>query len=72
MSLEDNEITMTPTGYSQKKYEVHDANHSLEERPDIQELRIILPALGDAVNEMYNKMYGESKGTTSPRKDNTA
>lgn len=61
MKLEDNEITITPTGYSQKKYETHDVNHSVEERPDIQELRIILPALGDAVNDLYDTVAGEGQ-----------
>ena len=60
MDYNENYISMEPVE-SGAVYENHDANHTKSPKPDIQELKIILPALGDAVNTVYNKMAGESR-----------
>ena len=61
MDYTDNKITLEPVSSNQKRYETHDSNFSKTEAPDIQELKIIVPALGDAVNELYNKVAGEER-----------
>jgi hypothetical protein len=46
------EINVTPTGVSGKKYGDKTA-------PDIQEISIILPSLGNTINDIWNIVYGE-------------
>jgi hypothetical protein len=61
MDYTENEITLKPVSSKEKRYETHDSNFSKTDAPDIQELKIIVPALGDAVNELYNKVAGEER-----------
>lgn len=48
------EITITPTGKSGRIY-----NNRTTSSPDIQELSIMLPTLGDTVAELWNIAYGD-------------
>ena len=61
-SSEPNEINMLPTGISGKLYATHNADNPLdttyEERPDIQELKMHIPALGNAISDMWDIIYG--------------
>lgn len=60
IALKDNKITLEPVASGQL-YETHDADHTKAEAPDTQELKIILPALGDAVSDMYDKVYSTKR-----------
>lgn len=55
-------ITLTPSGQSGQEYNIHDgATHYFDAAPDIQELSIMLPSLGNSVAEMWNIIYGEGQ-----------
>ena len=58
----ENKISILPTGYSSNnaEYYVHDTEKS--RRPDMQELVIQLPAIGNAVSELWDLMYGDKDG----------
>lgn len=52
------EIAITPTGKSGASYNKHDGTMDTSEQPDIQELRIILPTLGNVLCDTWDKVYG--------------
>lgn len=56
-----NTISVLPTGYSKDypDYYVHDDDTIKDLAPDMQELTIQLPAIGNAVAELWDLMYGE-------------
>ena len=56
-----NTISVLPTGYSKDypDYYVHDDKAIKGLAPDMQELTIQLPAIGNAVAELWDLMYGE-------------
>lgn len=58
-----NLLTCDLTGYSGQRYAVCDAAGKTEEKamPDIYELQMRLPALGNAVAELWNLAYGEDR-----------
>lgn len=58
-----NEISLIPSGISGTKYIDHSAEakdqfNSYSEQPDMLELSVMLPALGNAVSELWDKVYG--------------
>lgn len=61
MSDAENKISILPTGYSVNypDYYVHDGESDKELAPDIQELTIQLPAIGNAIAELWDVMYGD-------------
>mgnify|MGYP004637864241 CR=1 FL=1 len=58
-----NLLTCDLTGYSGQRYAVCDAAGNTKEKamPDIYELQMRLPALGNAVAELWNLAYGEER-----------
>lgn len=62
--LEDS-ISVTPTGVSGYKYQDHGKDPA--EAPDIQEISIILPSIGNAISEAWDVVYGVPKGTDNKR-----
>lgn len=59
-------ISVTPTGKSGAKY---NSGHGTEavEAPDIQEISIILPSVGNAISEAWDVVYGEPTDTDGKR-----
>ena len=57
----EDRVTIEPTGVSKTKYNVHNesAAPQTKEAPDIQEVSIILPSIGDSIAEMWNIVYGD-------------
>lgn len=57
-STEQNIINVTPTGISGNMYNKHDGTQDKEALPDIQEVTILLPAIGNAIATVWDTMYG--------------
>lgn len=56
------EISLLPTGKSGKTYYNHSKNsQTLEEMEDIQELKIYLPEIGNAIATMWDIVYGSGE-----------
>lgn len=53
-----NEISIQPTGISGNKYNTHDGSSDVKEAPDIQEVKVLLPALGNTICAAWDKVYG--------------
>lgn len=54
-------IQVTPTGISGNTYNVHDPNSSSDTnniQSDIQEFKILLPSLGNAISDIWDIVYG--------------
>lgn len=51
-------ITITPTGQSGLQYNLHNGNIEESVAPDIQEMSIMLPSIGDALAKFWDTMYG--------------
>ena len=54
-------IQVTPTGISGNTYNIHDPNNSSDTnniQPDIQEFKILLPSLGNAISDIWDIVYG--------------
>ena len=66
---EDN-ISLTPTGYSGNVYNLHDDSIDLKPQPDTQELSIMLPSIGDTVANVWDLVYGGRNTTETIRKTN--
>lgn len=56
----ENVINMLPTGVSGQEYYDH-ASGEKREAPDINELTIQLPAIGNAISDLWDIVYGESR-----------
>jgi hypothetical protein len=56
----ENVINMLPTGISGQKYYDH-VSGEMREAPDINELTIQLPAIGNAISDLWDVIYGESR-----------
>ena len=56
----ENKITVEPTGYSGHLYNVHNAANPAEKARanDIQEISILLPAIGNSISQMWDVVYG--------------
>lgn len=54
-------IMIEPTGYSGQKYNAHNSVNPNQKvyKKDIQELSIILPSLGNTINDIWDLVYGE-------------
>lgn len=53
-------ISLTPSGQSGQQYNNHNGTTNTKSpAPDIQELSIMLPSLGNTVAKMWNLIYGE-------------
>ena len=59
----NDEVSLLPTGSSGRKYIDHNAAGSqyLTEQNDIQELKIHLPSIGNAVSDLWDVMYGTNR-----------
>lgn len=66
-----NEISIKPTGLSGNKYNIHndDDNNDLnvKEAPDIQEIKVLLPALGNILCSVWDKVYGYNSDNDNKR-----
>lgn len=58
------EIKLLPTGESGNKYNIsHNGGIvTKEKKPDIQELTIHLPSIGDSISKMWDMIYGDGEG----------
>ena len=54
-------IQIEPTGLSGNKYNVHGSSNKTKEQVDIQELRIILPSLGNTVSDLWDLAFGQTR-----------
>lgn len=54
-------ISIEPTGQSGQSYNKHDGTTNQNIQPDIQELRILLPSLGNTISNIWDKIYGYDK-----------
>lgn len=52
-------IQIEPTGYSGNKYNTHTKSDVTQEAIDIQELRIILPSLGNTISDLWDLAFGQ-------------
>lgn len=56
--LKEDKISVKPTGVSHMKYHNHGNDIGVSEQPDIQEISIMLPSLGNALCDIWDKVYG--------------
>lgn len=56
-----NKITVAPTGKSGNLYNKHGGTTETITKNDIQEVSIILPAIGNAICKVWDTMYSESR-----------
>ena len=54
------EISLTPSGYSGHLYPTHTTNGENVVQPDVNELTIMLPSIGDTVADMWDLIYGDT------------
>lgn len=54
-------VALTPTGQSGKVYQNVDNDGSSNVAPDMQELSIMLPSLGEAISQMWDIVYGDNQ-----------
>lgn len=53
-------IQIEPTGYSGNKYNIHNNKSDITQKAiDIQEIRIILPSLGNAISDIWDMAFGQ-------------
>lgn len=57
-SAEQDIVNVTPTGVSGNMYNKHDGTQDKEALPDIQEITIMLPSIGNAIASVWDTMYG--------------
>lgn len=62
-----NEISVQPTGLSGNKYNTHDGSLNIEKAPDIQEIKVLLPALGNILCNVWDKVYGYDSNNNNKR-----
>lgn len=65
------EITLTPTGFSGHLYPTHTTDGINLEQPDVNELSIVLPSIGDTVASMWDLIYGDQIINDNSTKRNT-
>lgn len=58
------EIAIRPSGVSGNKYNKHNGTSDVETAPDIQEIRMILPSLGNALCTIWDKIYDNNPDTS--------
>lgn len=54
-------IIIEPTGQSGNEYNKHDGTSDTQVDTDIQEMRILLPSLGNAISDIWDIVYGYGK-----------
>ena len=68
----DDELTITPSGISRNKYNIHGQAQQAE-RPDTHEIKIMLPSLGNTISKIWDIIYGDEdangKGSTTRNQD---
>lgn len=57
IGLQD-ELTITPTGISKNKYNIH-GQAQQEERVDTHEIKVMLPSIGNAIAKVWDLVYGD-------------
>lgn len=57
----ENHIKIAPTGKSGLEYSNHSDDGSTSIQPDIQELSIILPAIGNTISDIWDLTYGKER-----------
>ena len=62
-SSEQDIVNVTPTGISGNMYNKHDGTQDKEALPDIQEITIMLPSIGNAIATVWDTMYGHDVRT---------
>lgn len=62
-SAEQDIVNVTPTGVSGNMYNKHDGTQDKEALPDIQEITIMLPSIGNAIATVWDTMYGHDVRT---------
>lgn len=60
------ELAICPTGVSGQTYNKHNGTSDVEAAPDIQEMRMILPSLGNTICKMWDIIY-DNNDTTNIR-----
>ena len=55
------EISLTPTGFSGHLYPHHTTDGINEVQPDVNELTVMLPSIGDTVADMWDIIYGTAE-----------
>ena len=55
------EISLTPTGFSGHLYPHHTTEGINEVQPDVNELTVMLPSIGDTVADMWDIIYGTAE-----------
>lgn len=63
----DDEISILPTGVSGNLYNNHIGDASVSVQPDIQELKILLPAIGNMVSDAWDMIYGYNPDNENKR-----
>ena len=58
------EITLTPTGFSGHMYPTHTVDGKNEVQPDVNELAVLLPSIGDTISDVWNLIYGGADVST--------
>ena len=53
------ELTITPTGISKNKYNIH-GQAQQEERVDTHEIKVMLPSIGNAIAKVWDLVYGDT------------
>lgn len=51
-------ISIAPTGQSGTEYNIHDGTSATHIDTDIQEMRILLPSLGNTISDIWDLIYG--------------
>lgn len=64
-------VTIEPTGKSGTEYNVHNESAAPQTKkvPDIQEVSIILPSIGDSIAEMWDLVYGNSSQNNGTKRN---
>lgn len=70
-SDEEDEIALTPTGYSGHRYPTHDSNGTQAIAPDVNELSIMLPSIGNTIADVWDLIYGNTKINNNSKYRNT-
>ena len=60
-------ISVQPLGVSGTLYNEHGDSVGVSEQPDIQEISIILPSLGNALCDIWDKVYGYNPANSNMR-----
>lgn len=70
-SDEKDEIALTPTGHSGYLYYTHDNDGPKEIAPDMNELSIMLPSIGNTIADVWDLIYGNTKINNNSKYRNT-